>query len=255
MGLLDLPGILLAPVQELLHGPLPLPLCLGLWATLLAAASMWLYRRTSNQEELARIKPLRRQAGRALAVYDGPFAGLWPLIRRNLVLSARQLRLTLGPSLIAAVPLLLALPWLSNTFSHAFPEPGERVRIAIETATPYSMYWGDHVDATRLTPVRWEIGWPGSGEETSLYRREQLVATLPPAAPVPILHKRQWWNLLVDNPAGHLGESSPAEAIQIDLPEHQYLPWGPASLRGWLPFFLLVTVTATLVFKIAWRIR
>jgi hypothetical protein len=46
------------------------------------------------------------------------------------------------------------------------------------------------------------------------------------------LQKRQWWNSLIGNPIGYLPESSPLEWIDLDLPEKEYLPFGPTWLRA-----------------------
>jgi hypothetical protein len=59
------------------------------------------------------------------------------------------------------------------------------------------------------------------------------VARLTLAEPVTHIEKRQWWNVLIGNPAGYLPEAGPIDSITIALPERQYLPVGPDWLRSW----------------------
>ena len=77
---------------------------------------------------------------------------------------------------------------------------------------------------------------------------------LPHQAPTPIVHERRWWNLLIGNPAGYLAENNPADSIRLDLPSHEYLPWGPNWMRGWLFTYFLVVIAVSLGFKFYWKV-
>ena len=45
-----------------------------------------------------------------------------------------------------------------------------------------------------------------------------MVRHFPLSAPVPTIHKRQWWNALVGNPLGYLPDSSRLEGIELVCP-------------------------------------
>jgi len=255
-GLFDLPSFVFDGVQALLNTILPVAISLGIWALLGAFLSMWVYGRFSNQEVLSTIKPLQKAASKRLAVYDGPFDGLMPLIKENLSLSGRHMWLTLFPALLASIPLLFILPWLSNTFGAFFPAPGTPVAITVESYTPYEMHWGSGQSFQQTGTGRWLLSWPEKGtSEVLLGRDNKPLVQLPPAAPSGILHKRQWWNYLLSNPAGYIEPRNSIETVYLDLPELQVQPWGPPWLRGWLPVFLLYLFAFSMLFKWRWRLQ
>jgi hypothetical protein len=79
------------------------------WATVGGAASMLLYRCASPQQRLKLLAGEAAATRRALNDLEGDFQDAWPLIRRSLALSFERLRVALFPSLLAGLPVLLAL--------------------------------------------------------------------------------------------------------------------------------------------------
>lgn len=81
------------------------------------------------------------------------------------------------------------------------------------------------------------------------------ILELPPEHPAPVVHKRQWWNALIGNPAGYLPPQGPAEAIYLDLPKKQMLAFGPDWMRGWEFLYFVLLVAGSLGLKHFWRIH
>ena len=75
------------------------------------------------------------------------------------------------------------------------------------------------------------------------------------SAPVPTIHKRQWWNALIGNPIGYLPDSSRLEWIELGLPQQEYLSVGPSWLRAWYVVFFGVLLAASLAIMVAARIE
>ena len=82
-----------------------------------------------------------------------------------------------------------------------------------------------------------------------------VVERVPLSAPVPTIHKRQWWNALVGNPIGYLPDTSRLEWIELALPQKEYLTVGPAWLRAWYVVFLGALLAVSLAIKVAARIE
>jgi hypothetical protein len=81
-----------------------------------------------------------------------------------------------------------------------------------------------------------------------------IVADVSLLAPVPVIHKWQWWNALIGNPVGYLPNNASVDWIKVALPDKEYLGFGPHWLRGWeMPFFISLIVVSIAV-KIWWRI-
>ncbi|HEX2478697.1 MAG TPA: hypothetical protein VHK45_05415 [Geminicoccaceae bacterium] len=74
-------------------------------------------------------------------------------------------------------------------------------------------------------------------------------------APVPTIHKREWWNMLLGNPAGYLPDSSPLERVELELTPQHYLPVGPEWLKPWYVPFFGVLLFASLAIKVVAKIE
>lgn len=255
MGLLDLPSPVFAFVDRWLFF-LPDLVAIAFWALLSALGSMWLYHRFSKQEELAELKPRIKQVQRELARYDGPMNGLWPLIRRSTSLSGKQMGMTLWPALVASLPVLFVLAFLSNEYGHQFPQPGESVTVTpVGADTPASWQWRGSAPAEWSEDEgHWTVGWPVGRMSLTTGDDETLLA-LPTNQPVTVIHKRQWWNWLIANPAGYLDDDAPAEAVEIGIPRQRFLPFGPAWLGYWEIPYLVLLVAFSLTIKVRFGIH
>jgi hypothetical protein len=70
---------------------------------------------------------------------------------------------------------------------------------------------------------------------------------------VPTIHKREWWNLLLGNPAGYLPEGGPLERLDLELRPQYYLPVGPEWLKMWYVPFFGILLLASLAIKVIVR--
>jgi len=254
MGLFDLPSPIFAIVDRLVSW-LPGIVGLAFWALLSAIGTMWLYHRFSRQEELAEIKPKIKTVQKKMARYDGPLSGLWPLISESMSLSFRQMGMTLWPALIASLPILFVLVFLSNHYDHRFPAPGETVLVQPEGAdSPAAWTWHGTSAEWLGEDEGWQVSWPEDRAALSLPGDKTLL-TLPPAAPSGVVHKHQWWNWLLGNPAGYLPDDAPVTALTLDLPGQAFLDFGPDWMRGWETPYLVLLVAFSLAIKIRFKIQ
>lgn len=240
MGLFDLPAPLFGWLDGQLAAVLPPALRLLLWGLVGAVLSMELYRLLSPQAKIqASQAELKRLQG-VLAGYDGAFAEAWPLLGRMQLAALRRVGLVAPAAILASLPLLCLLVWLSNAYGYRYPEAGALPAIEAAPAA-YRAAWAE--DAGR-PPLSIVVNGP-QGEP---------VAEAPLEAAVPTLHKRQWWNLLIGNPAGYLPADAAVARLDIKLSQQEVLNIGPAWLRGWEAIFFVVLTFASLVIKAFRRI-
>ncbi|MEQ8966245.1 MAG: hypothetical protein RID91_10500 [Azospirillaceae bacterium] len=90
-----------------------------LWGVVAGAASMLLYRAVSPQRRLARTRRAAAAARRRLAGHDGDAATLGRLVRRSLGLSLTHLRLAIGPTMLAGLPVLAVAAWIGQAYAPA----------------------------------------------------------------------------------------------------------------------------------------
>jgi hypothetical protein len=120
MNILEVPAPLFAWIDGLLQG-LPAPMRLLLWGIAAAVLSMWLYRQFSPQQRIAQGRREQSRARARLDAFDGELTAAWPLIRDLLRASLVQVARVTGPAVLASLPLLFLLVWLSAAYGHAFP--------------------------------------------------------------------------------------------------------------------------------------
>lgn len=246
MGLFDLPSFALTWIDEQLLSFLPLVVRLILWGVVAGVASMLLYKVLSPQRALNRCKAKAGALKAELNNYDGELSGVWSIAKPLLGTSLRQVGLAATPAVLASLPLLFLLVWVSNEYGHRYPAPGEPV--AAHASAGADARWvppASNGTADRVEPPRVVVS--DSGGHT--------VADLELSKPVPVIHKRQWWNALIGNPAGYLPEDASVDRVEITLPRVEVVAIGPNWLRGWEAVFFVSLVLASLGLKFAARIE
>lgn len=200
---------------------------------------MWLYKLLSPQRRIAETEAEALEARRELNAFDGEMDEAWPLISRMFRASGRRLALALPSALAASLPIVALIVWLSNDYSYRFPQESEH---ATATAAPrdyHAAVLQSEAEGRRVV-VRAPEG--------------EVVSDVTMDAPVPVIEKHQWWNWLIANPAGYLPESVPVERVEVDLPQLEVVPLGPAWVRGWEFLFFGLFLLFSLVIKKAGRI-
>jgi hypothetical protein len=257
MGVFDVASPLFSWVDGLMSGWLPDTVRLLFWAVVAGVASMALYGLTSNQARLGSIKAEMAVLRKQIVEFDGPFSEMWRLVGRNLSLALRQVWVTFVPAIIASVPVIFLLVWVSNSFDATMPRPGDQVEVeafASEGTALPAVHWRG-AGAPAEGDGAWRVAWPDAAAHLELLNADdQVLLKLPTAAPVGVVHQRRWWNVLLGNPAGYLPPGQ-VDAVEIDLPRREYLPFGPDWLRGWIPLFFAVLIAASLLVKVLWRLH
>ncbi|MGD2130606.1 MAG: hypothetical protein PVJ17_14985 [Lysobacterales bacterium] len=252
MGLLDLPGPLFGAIDGALGHVLPPLVRLVLWGVLAGWLTMLVYRQLSNQEKISRLKVEQKAQQKRIAEFDGEIGELMPLVGQALGTGFRQLGLSLGPALLATVPVLFLVVWIAGAFGYELPEAGSAVRVTVEPPSA-SVRW-QPADAAERDGDGWRVRWPEAGDTLAATSGGATLLDLPLAEPVPVIHKRQWWNVLIANPIGYLPPASAPAAIHLELPARSYLGFGPGWVRNWAFSFFLSFLVASVAFKLLLKI-
>jgi hypothetical protein len=239
LGLFDLPAPLLEWVDDRLTSAIPAGVTIAIWAVLSGIVCLELYRIVSPQERISRIKRDARTAQQRLSAYDGEMEGAWPLMKSMLGLSLKRVGIVIPATIAGAYPVIAVLVWMSSAYGYVFPEQGEGVDV--EVPAPLEGQW---IAGSDRSPPQVQAKEPDG----------RTILDLPLLAAVPVLHKREWWNRLMENPAGYLPEDAPMDSIRIDLPRRELHGVGPSWMRGWEAIFIPVLFVAALTYKTARRI-
>lgn len=208
---------------------------LAFWGAAGAFVSLELYRLLSPQRKIRAVQLQLSRLRGELKAYGGEFAGACLLMGRQLRAACTQVVLVTPAALVASLPLLCLIVWISTAYSYQFPQPGRPVPVHVEE-TDHKAFWQEATNE----PAPQVVITNASGRP---------VAKLTVSAPIPILHKRQWWNTLIGNPAGYLSKDAPVQRVEIGLPRTEVLAIGPGWLRGWEPTFFATLLVASLLLK------
>ncbi|MEZ5933410.1 MAG: hypothetical protein R3F54_15950 [Alphaproteobacteria bacterium] len=245
MGLFDLPAPLFAWADQAMSGFAPPTLRLILWGLVAAALSMGLYWLFSPQGKLTHIKMSALAARQKLNAFDGEFAEAWPLMRSMLGLSLKQLAMTTLPAIGASLPVLALIVWLGSAYGYGLPDQQGTLGVHTTPEVEASAEIRTPDTASPHNPPRLVVTDPGG----------EVISDVSLAAAIPTIHKKQWWNTLIGNPLGYLPDDGKFEAIAFDLPEKDYLGFGPDWLRPWYVLFFTILVIGSLAIKIVGRIE
>jgi hypothetical protein len=249
MGFFDIPAPLFTALDNLMYG-LPLLPRLLVWATLTAILSMALYWLCSAQDKVGAAKERAITARRKMAGYQGTeFDEMMPLAKESLVASGRHFGIVLWPALLSSLPALAMIVWVSGQFSYTLPQPGDSLEVYTDPAV-------ELVGLSATSDNTYTATYPEDDGAYSIVaiNGEQL-ATLPLSAPIPIVHKRQWWNSLIGNPNGYLADEDTIEAIHFELPSIEYLAIGPGWVRGWEFSYFALLIIVSLGIKVVFKIH
>lgn len=252
MGLLEMPGVLLGPVDVLLARALPDALRVLVWGALAGVAGMALYRWVSPQQRLAAVRAELAVAQRALMDFDGDFAGLWPRLQRQFALALRQLLLTLGPSLLAGLPVILMWTWMMQRFDHVPPATGEPVCVRVEPVRT-GLRWMPQ----QLVPDaqgRVQLPWPATGEAALLLDEHGRELARVDATTPSLLLQPGGWDWLFGRDQARLPPGGELQAVHVELAPRRFIPGLPAWLAGWETLYIAATIAASLLLRWRWRL-
>lgn len=227
---------------------------IAVFAALGGAVSMLLFKKLSNQDELAALK---RQIKTVQKQLVGEQHSLKEVLLRNLALTGKQLWLSFWPALLASVPIIFLLAFCSNQFGVAAAKAGDRVYVTpmgLERSPAEYRWQGVNAqwDARRSA---WTFFAPEDGQTASLMLGGQQQLSLPTAAPASTIHRRLWWNYLFANPAGYLDANTSIGRFEINASPQLILNWGPGWMRGWLFAFMVFLVLFSVAIKVVWKIE
>lgn len=252
MGLFDLPAPLFSAIDGLLAMAMPPVLRLLIWGVFAGWLSMVIYRLLSNQKIIGELKAQSKAQQKLISEFDGEFTELMPVIRQAFALGFRQLGLALGPALLATVPVLFIIIWVSGEYGYATPAPGNEVFLSAEPATA-DIQWSSPTDV-KESEDGWLVSWPSKEQSLTMSDEQQALLVLPLEHDIPIIHKKRWWNVLMANPLGYLPQDGKTDVIHIKLPEAVIIDSGPGWMRGWMFSFFMSFLLASIGFKLLLRL-
>ena len=228
------------------------------WAGIAALISSVIFKKLSNPEKISTLKVKLKIMQDQLSQHEGEFAELKDLAINTIKLSVKRMVLTFIPALLASVPVIFLLTYLSNRYELHEPAVNEVVPITInwensEKNNTVSVFNGDILIKKEDAH---SVIWPEKDKTGRLIDNATNIEVLRFPSPISsIIHKKQWWNSLIGNPAGYLAEDSAISSIEFNYQQQEIISFGPKWIRGWLFIFFFMTVVFSAAFIFIFKIK
>ena len=258
MALFDILAPVLSLFDDMIEPFTSVLIRLAFWACIAALISSVVFKKLSNPEKINALKIKLKIMQDQLNQHDGEFAELKDLAINTIKLSLKRMVLTFIPALLASVPIIFLLTYLSNRYELHEPAVNEVVQITInweklDANNTVSIFNRDKLIKKQNVN---SITWPEKNQVLRLIDNTTDIEVLIfPSAISGIIHKKKWWNSLIGNPAGYLAEGSSISSIELNYKQQQIISFGPKWLRGWLLLFFFMTLVFSIAFIFIFKIR
>lgn len=224
------------------------------WGAISGCAAMLLFLVSSDQAGIVELKGRTRELQRRMLGANINHSEVMKLARSNLVISFRLLGKVGLPSLLASLPVLLAILWLSAFDTYALPPDGETVRVDVIPGKPDLTFLPKAAFVDEAGTVQYVVG-AVIGPVQVLNGDRMLYSGDPANPPVGTVRKEEWWNVLLGSVAGYIQEDASVDELHWNFPRKSFISGAPEWLSTWeFPFFLSLLVVA-LGMKIGLRIH
>ena len=252
MGFFDLLNPIFSGIDNYALGWLPAWVRVSLWGILSGLLTMLVYAKVSNQEALSEGKVASKKALVAMRELDpeADFDVAMKTMRNAIAAPCRQAKNSLMPALVASIPLIFILVWLDSAYSISPPAAGN----SIEATTKPYIALRETETIQKSGEQAYALGWPNSGDIQLQGQAGEFSLSVPSSTPVQIIHKRQWWNALLGNPAGYLDDSAPIESIEFAHASRELINSGPGWIRSWLFYYFVFLMATAIAIKVRFKI-
>jgi hypothetical protein len=242
-------------VDRWLASLLPFAVRLSTWGALAGILSITIYAKLSPQASIVKLKKKTRSLQHQMLSLDLKFADFLRLSKENLKTSLRLFSTVLGPGLVSVLPVLLLAVWIHTCLAYEAPDASDDLVVkAAKGNVDLRLLSYNNVDEISRDAIHGHnLASPGTivvmADDKVIYSGNPL------SPPTPVIHKKRWWSVLLDSPAGYVVEDAPVDSIRLNLFKKQAVKWMPKWAAGWeCPFFVFVFLTA-LGIKLGFRIE
>lgn len=226
-----------------------------MWGIICGSIAISVYALLSRQEKIAHLKKQMKALRGRMLNPDLEHADFMSLVKDNLYVSMRLLGTLVVPSIVSAIPVIILALWFALNHTFTLPIEGDSVEVRIEPR------WDSRISASpsntfvvRDDSVRMVVGQDSRSVQIEIDDIPVYLGN-PVDPPVGKVEKRQWWNSLVENPAGYIEKGAPVSAIIWAYPKKIYIKNVPTWLGTWEFTFFMSVFVAALGLKIGFRIE
>jgi len=239
-------------VDRWLAGLLPFAVRLSMWGVLAGSLSITIYAKLSPQASITNLKKKTWSLQRKMLCIDLEFVDFMRLSKENLKTSLRLFATVLGPALVSALPVIFLAIWIHTCLAYEAPPTLNDLVVTAADGNVDLCLLRHTNEISRDEIHNHDIASPKA--IVVMADNKVIYSGNPLSPPTPVIHKKRWWSVLLDSPAGYVVEDAPIDGIKLNLSKKQAVKWMPDWATGWeFPFFVFVLLAAfgiKLVFRI-----
>ena len=215
---------------------------------------MWLYLLASDQLGIAALKNETRMLRKRMLAEDLENKEVMSIAKENLFVSLRLVTKVFFPSLIASLPVLFFVIWLSSHMTYDRSNDATGVSVNVIPSVGNLEFLPNDMFILKEGEIR--LMMKSELQTIKVVSPEGLVYEgRPQAHPVDGVYKKQWWNTFLGNAAGYVENNATVDEIKWGFPRRIYLEGVPSWMSTWeFPFFASLIIVA-IVLKFTLRIQ
>ena len=228
------------------------------WALVSALITSLVFKKLSNPDKISSLKTDLKAKQKELNNHDGEFSEIKDLAIDTMKLSIKRMGLTFMPAMLASIPIIFVLTYLSNNYGLMQPNTGDPIPIQVtwEQSSKESLISIVQDGKTLESGEINSINWPSDSKAIELVEKQNSNILIQfPSQLSSIIHKKQWWNSLIGNPIGYLNDDSNVSHIEFAFKNNKIIEIGPEWMHGWLFVFFFMTILFSIVFLFIFKIK
>ena len=252
-GIFDLPAPLFDLVDRVFAIALPDALRVVVYGALAGAVGLLIYARISPQKRLREFGD--KQAALMIELVTEKQEDWWDvggLVEKWLRVTWDRFVFMLLPAIVALLPMLFMMPWISDRFEAVTIAPGTEVCARPEPAGTLvtQLKWNGGDVAWDEARQCWRLRWPDLAHPLVLVEGSRELTRLPWPAPGRLIHTNESRARFAVNPAGYLPLMGSLNSLEIDEAARTLVPFVPRAIGGWEPLFFLAALASSVWLKI-----
>lgn len=224
-------------------------LALAMWALVLSAISILIFKLISPQKKLS-SNSKKITAIRADLLNDKVKEELiWQEIALMLKLSLLRVLFSIFPTLLAALPIIFMFFSLEKYYGLGAVNPGTEIAVYFRSSST-SLRLNINGEEVRIKNGGL-VKWPLKGNVRVLLESRELIATFDSFDANPVLGLRRWWHVFMPMPGrnSYLSDNPQVSQVTFDLPMRELIDFGPSWIRVWFVWFFMWLFIFSLTFK------
>lgn len=223
---------------------------LCLWGALAGLVTMLIYKKLSRQDKITQMADEVKAIKARLDVMDVSDKEYKSLIMQSLKLGMKRLKVSIGPALISAIPVIFLAIYIEGHYAYSDPQPGDKA--AIVMGNPEGVEVGK---AQRLSNG-FVFNWPQEGQVLTVKTNDdKSVLDISPDTRLGHAAAPGLSRTFFGAPAGHIPKEAGVDHLQVVTTPRAIFKDYFVMQHQWAIVYFMALMIASIAIKFALKIK